>query len=180
MLIGCCGAGGTGKTTTAKALAQNLGLPFIASSSRAVFERRGLKEADQWRLSATEQFDLQQEIFQAREQLEAQIEGGVADRTLFDQVAYNLLRAGPVITEPILDDMLSRAKASLRKYQFVFYFPLVTFETSNDGMRDTAFGVRVQFDAILTWVLKEAGVFTPRVPLMRPDERVQWMKGVMS
>ena len=79
MLIAACGAGGTGKTTTMQALAAATGLPFIPSASRAVFARRGLKEADQNKMTPHEQWELQQEIFAAREELEARTGIGSGD-----------------------------------------------------------------------------------------------------
>lgn len=178
-LIGFCGAGGVGKTTTAKLLAKELDLPFIESSSRAVFARRGLVEADQHKMTPQEQFALQTEIFESREELEAKIKEGVADRTLFDQTAYAMLRAASVITEKELEDRLSRARLSIIKYTHLFYFPLVTFPTATDGMRETTYGLRVNFDAILRWLLVRADVGVITVPTASVEERVGWIKGVL-
>ena len=175
MLIAACGAGGTGKTTTMQALAAATGLPFIPSASRAVFARRGLKETDQNSMTPQEQWDLQQEIFAAREELEARTTEGIADRTLFDQVAYNLLRAPSIMTEPVLSDLCNRAWNATMKYDKVFYFPLTTFGTSADGMRDMAYGTRFNFDAILQSLLQ--GQQHIRVPICSVRERVQFILG---
>lgn len=180
MLIGCCGVGGAGKTATAKALAAELGLPFIASSSRAVFERRGIVEADQAMMTGLEQWDLQQEIFRAREQLETTITRGVADRTLMDQFAYNLLRAGSAMDEATCNDLSLRVIHSLTRYTLVFRFPIVTFTTHDDGMRESAYGARISFDAILDRVIQNMETITgkrvPVVPLGPIDARVAWMQ----
>lgn len=156
MLIGCMGAGGTGKTTLAKALAEQIKLPFIASSSRPVFERRGITEVDQRHMTPEQQWELQLEIFDARERLENQIaegtlypDGGVADRTLWDQLAYSLLRAHGVMAEEHYLSLALRAQLACKKYDVLFYFPLHTFPGGEDGFRDTAHGSRMVFDAIL-------------------------------
>lgn len=176
MLIAACGAGGTGKTTTMRALSAATGIPFIPSASRTVFARRGLKETDQNHMTPQEQWDLQQEIFAAREELEARLgHEGIADRTLFDQVAYNLLRAPTLVTEAILNDLANRAWNVTAKYKKVFYFPLTTYETSDDGMRDMAYGLRFSFDAILRSLLR--GQAHVEMPMGTIEERVQFILG---
>lgn len=176
MLIGFTGVGGTGKTVTAKALAEKLNLPFVASSSRAVFAKRGIVEADQAKFTPEEQYQLQQEIFQSREHLEAQTTEGVADRTLYDQVAYNLLRANSVITVERMVWMMERAKHWTKRYDHIFYFPFVTFATAEDGMRDNTHGTRRVFDHILTGLLRGANVAVEEVPVMDVDTRAEWIK----
>lgn len=177
MLIGFSGAGGTGKTTTAKALAEAMGLPFVASSSRAVFEKHGIVEADQHKMTPDQQFELQMEIFTARQELEVRTFRGVSDRTLMDQVTYTMLRAPTVVTEDILNRLLDTTRNTMRKYTTVLYFPLITFPTNEDGMRETTYGLRVNFDGILQWVMREVGVPIIRVPVMSLAERVKWIEG---
>ena len=175
MLIGAMGAGGVGKTTTMQALSAAIKVPFIPSASRAVFARRGLKEADQASMTPQQQWELQQEIFAAREELEARTTEGIADRTLFDQVAYNLLRTPSVISEAILNDLANRAWNGTVKYNKLFYFPLTTFDTSDDGMRDTSYGLRYVFDAILKSLLTDVKHIV--VPIGSVTERVNFILG---
>lgn len=180
MLIGACGAGGTGKTTTMKALAEATGLPFIPSASRAVFARRGIVEKDQNNMTAEQQWELQQEIFAAREELESTTTNGIADRTLFDQVAYNLLRAPTMIDEKTINDLINRATFVAARYDKIFYFPLVTFAGQDDGMRDSAYGQRFNFDSILKAVLFTSGLSVTsklrHVPVVSVEKRVDWIK----
>lgn len=173
MLIGCMGAGGTGKTTFAKGLAVRLGLPFIASSSRAVFERHGITETSQRRMTFEQQLKLQLEIFDAREQLEDRIVDGVADRTLLDQLVYTMLRAHGVVEEEYYLSLMLRAKLRLKRYQFLFYFPLHTFPGQDDGFRDSAWGSRWVFDTILWRLAREHCASYPSfavMPVVSPSE----------
>lgn len=189
MLIGCMGAGGTGKTTFAKGLAVQLGLPFIASSSRSVFERHGITEIDQRDMTIEQQFDLQHEIFTVRENMEANIREGVADRTLLDQLTYNMLRAHGCTKQDEFLSLLLRAKAVLRKYDFLFYFPLTTFPGQEDGFRDSAWGSRWVFDTMLWQLARDhcvpySGVNFPVFAVMpvqspagrRVDQAVQYIR----
>lgn len=176
MLIGACGAGGTGKTTTMQALAAATKMPFIPSSSRAVFERRGIKESDQNSMTPQQQWELQQEIFAAREELEARTTEGIADRTLYDQVTYNLLRAPSVIDNRTMDDLIMRAKFATLRYDHVFYFPLCEWPAAEDGMRDTAYGLRFNFDAILLRVLQYSCFQYTVLPVMPVADRVVFIQ----
>lgn len=184
-LIGFCGAGGTGKTTTAKALCAATGLPFIPSRSRVVFERWELqKEEDQYRLTVHDQMTLQRDIFQARLGLEASPEftHGVADRTLADQLAYTMLRGSPNIEQAYFDRHFDEVCASLQRYTRIFYFPLVSYPTIDDGMRETIWGPRFVFDSILREILrrcpKPANVWT--VPEVSVDQRVELLRKYME
>lgn len=180
MLIGACGAGGTGKTTTMQALAAAIKMPFIPSASRAVFERRGIKESDQNNMTPQQQWELQQEIFAARESLEAKTIEGIADRTLFDQVAYNLLRAPSVISQEMLAGLVNRAKTATARYDHVFFFPLVTFDTADDGMRDTSYGLRYNFNAILVDLLESSKQKVHVLPVLPITDRVNYIKFKMG
>ena len=184
-LIGFCGAGVTGKTTTAKALCAATGLPFIPSTSRKVFEKWELrKEEDQYRLTSHDQMVLQREIFEARMELEASddFKHGVADRTLADQLAYTMLRGNPHIDQAYFKRHFDEMHRSLGRYTKIFYFPLVTYPTADDGMRETTWGPRFVFDALLREILRRcpipANVWT--VPEASVDDRVSLIRGYLE
>jgi hypothetical protein len=150
MLIGFMGAGGTGKTTQAKALCDKMDITFRPSSSRSVFEKWELSsERDQLKMTPDQQWALQMEIFDARQKFEATFTDGVCDRTLLDQAAYSLLRAHGVISHEQMDTFVNIALSSLDRYDVLCYFPLVTYAEDIPDMRDNIYGSRYVFDCVL-------------------------------
>jgi hypothetical protein len=88
MKVSFSGVHRTGKTTTAKALAERLDIPFIQTSATAVFEEFGLK-ADQ-KMSLDERISVQYAILLAFEEEWAKHDFMVTDRSPIDMAAYLL------------------------------------------------------------------------------------------
>lgn len=177
--IGFTGTGGTGKTTTAKALAKELGLTFQPSVSRSVFERHGITEADQRNMTAEENLKLQLEIFEARRWQLREKPFGVYDRTLLDQLVYTLYRGGPAVSEVLYRNLCEDVLSDLTRHVVVFYCPMTTFAGSADGFREDGFGYRLTIDlmnqAMQKLIANEDTIIT-LLPVMSVQERVSRIK----
>jgi hypothetical protein len=179
MLIGFCGTGGTGKTTTAKLVAEKLGhadpvqsaWKVSPSQARAVLQKWGITEAEQKALEPKDTLKLQMEIWQAKADFDEQASGEkgvhyVCDRTPIDNWAYMLYRCGPAVTEEIYFRLTKRTAAAMLRYAAIYLFPLCTFPSSDDGVRDGAYGVRKTIS-----ILMDAGV---EMMWQGPSCRISW------
>lgn len=137
--IAFCGAGGTGKTTTANLLIeQGVDLPLLRSASRQVYEKEGLTEDIVAKMPLEEAWELQFRIFdrKIKEDDNHQTSGFIADRSILDHFAYCLLYCVKVIPNdeypPLELSVISKMKNS---YSHIFYFPYGLFEVDSDGVR---------------------------------------------
>lgn len=163
MRVGFCGAGGTGKTTTAELLKDKLGLPFIPSVARDIFKRRGLTEASQRAMTVAEKLDLQDELFTAREKQIKENPNGIYDRTSIDNLAYCTWRCEEGMSEQYLRDKLDRCKASCDLFDHIFYFPLYSsakWQTQNnqDGFREDHYTGRFIIDSLVLGIIERMGI----------------------
>jgi hypothetical protein len=159
-LIGFCGAGGTGKTTTAHLVCELTGLPFIQPSSRNVFKRMGVEsESAQEQMTGKQRIELQRAIQDAYHQsVMTHYQSGLSDRTPIDHFVYTLMYCGAWLDEYQTKEFKLLCTRSLMRFKHIFYFPLTTFSTIDDGMRQTAYGSRLQFDLLMRQMLNELGV----------------------
>jgi len=87
MQIGICGSHRTGKTTLAEAISKKTGIPFLKTSTSAVFEQHGLDPAQP--LDFKTRLWIQQRVIEAA--VEVWKQGAfVTDRTPLDFMAYTL------------------------------------------------------------------------------------------
>lgn len=164
--IGCCGAGGTGKTTSAIYLADKLDLPMNKSASRIIYEAKNLTEEKVLNeFNNQEKLDLQIEIFNTKIKLDKEF-SYVTDRTILDHYAYCLAYCGGFIP----DDQYLWFEETVRShmlstYTYVFYFPWGYWLPENeDGVRQTRLSWQSQIDAILVGYLNRWGIPAIIVP----------------
>ncbi len=87
MQIGICGSHRTGKTTLAEAISKKTGIPFLKTSTSAVFQQHGLDPAQP--LDFKTRLWIQQRVIEAA--VEVWKQGAfVTDRTPLDFMAYTL------------------------------------------------------------------------------------------
>jgi hypothetical protein len=155
-LIGFCGAGGTGKTTTAELLGKCTDLPVIPSTTRAVFKQLGLEtEASQEALDGPGRMHLQMAIQENFFSMTKQYRIGISDRTPIDHWCYMLYYCGNTMTHADVEAARRRIKDCLRIFRYIFYFPLMTYPGQDDGMRKTGEGYRLSYDMLVRQALDD-------------------------
>jgi hypothetical protein len=180
--IGFCGAGGTGKTTTAKLLASQLHYGFLPSASRDVFKRMGYQqETDQDKLNPNERWLLQRNIQVAHMTSMSDYFGKpvVTDRTQLDQHAYALLYCSSTLSTSDLTWLHDLVERALQFYKKIFYFPLTDFPTNDDRMRTTRQGERLAFDCILYGLIRLFDVPITVVPVLGLEDRVEFIEACL-
>lgn len=86
--IGLCGSHRTGKTTTAKKLAIDNDIPFVETTTSAVFAEHGLKPSSPMDFST--RLWIQDKVLAAAEEIWDQHRHFITDRTPLDMLAYTL------------------------------------------------------------------------------------------
>ena len=149
--IGFMGAGGTGKTTTAKAVSEALGIPTIKSASRAVYEQDNLTEEKCMALDDVGKYELQFRIFGMKTELDLKTFAFVADRTLLDHWAYCLMYCGAFIPNNEYTQFEKDVRVHMRStYTHLFYFPFgYWFPAEADGVRQDHYSWQSAIDAII-------------------------------
>ena len=179
-IVAFCGAGGTGKTTTLNMFVErNPQFKVIRSQSRPTFEKFGvLREDDQDRMAPQQKWELQKAIQEAHWEYMQQFVGqkAIAERTQLDQLTYALQYCYDVITVKEYEWLCKLARDSLPLYGTIFYFPLVEFPGTDDGMRTAKFGKRLQFDWLLQGIIRDFKAKTITVPTGSVQSRVEFVE----
>ena len=148
--VAFCGAGGTGKTTTAKFIAEQLGLPTFKSASRAVYEARDLTEDLVLKMTDQEKMLLQFDIFAAKESIDKN-PSYVTDRTILDHYAYCLAYCGAFMDDNRFAEFEDLTRTLMRgTYTHIFYFPWGYWTANSDGVRQDRHSWQSMIDAIIT------------------------------
>lgn len=86
--IGLCGSHRTGKTTTAKKLAIDNDIPFVETTTSAVFATHGLKPSSP--MDFATRLWIQDKVLRAAEEIWSLHRHFITDRTPLDMLAYTL------------------------------------------------------------------------------------------
>lgn len=150
MKIAFTGAGGTGKTTLAKYIADKWGIPYVGSVSREVMKEMGVEsEMAQEHMTDSELLALQQGIYKRRNAKLASLDSYVTDRCALDNYIYGLRRCGSALTEPIRAEWERGAVEDLYAQDLVFHTPIGLFKTEDDGVRVTDLSHQHLMDAAM-------------------------------
>lgn len=178
MKIGFIGPGGTGKTTTMDLLQDLLFLERIPSVVRPILLRHHLDEESMSRLSSEDRWKIQNEMFEARMELELSLGSRhtMTDRTLLDHAAYCFYYSANVIPDEIASRMLLDVRKVLETYDKLFYFPLGLFIPPNDGVRKQQYAYQMTIDFIMRGILRRVALGQYVVPAGSPEERASWVR----
>jgi predicted ATPase len=114
-MIGLTGAHRTGKTTLAKAFAEERGIPFLQTSASQVFKEIGLNPAVEYPFEV--RLDVQERILQAFAEQYRSMGGKmfITDRTPIDMMAYTLAEVRANNLTPELSKRLDKYLSSCVK-----------------------------------------------------------------
>lgn len=181
MKIGFCGAGGTGKSTTAKMLQEATGYPLRISPSRAVFALHGCTTEDQQALLSPEgRYDIQREIF-ARISAQVQENGdGIFERTPIDNFFYLLFRCHDIATEHDIRTMHQSMVRNMLTFDLIVFFPLYDWKPKADGMRTQSLAARMLTDMGIGDLIKRCGISPAIMPNTSPDDRLTLLRSLIQ
>lgn len=166
MIILFTGAGGTGKTTLAKAMSDRYELPMVQSTSREVQEKFGiLKEDDQLKLTRPKLAELQFAIAKRYCESVEGVQEYVSDRTIACHYCYAMMKQWDMVT---LDDMEWYEERVLRQFtsaDLVVYCPTGIFLPDSDGMRTDSMAQREVYDRVLRGVIDKVRNHINLLPL---------------
>ncbi|MFX0095570.1 MAG: AAA family ATPase [Candidatus Hodarchaeota archaeon] len=168
--ISYCGSGGTGKSTSAKFLAQELRLPLIKSAARSVYEERNLSEESVQAISKEGKLELQKEIFDKKIELDKQYEY-VADRTILDHYCYALAYCSSFMDNSYFLEMEEKVRQlMLSTYSYIFYFPFGYWFPKSDNVRQDHLSWQSMIDALLVGYIIRWGLSVTTVPQMYEED----------
>jgi nicotinamide riboside kinase len=169
------GSAGTGKTSLGRALAQELGVPFIEEGMRVRLEA-GLQLHD---LSRQEMWELLEELWtEQRQAEEAATEGFVADRSSVDFAAF-WMRFGFYYEKDAPQDFVHRMLAHAPRYDGIVLLPWGAIPLVDDGVRSTNPWVQRHYQATVEGLLtRECPERLLRLPVAVDglDARIGWVK----
>jgi len=163
--ITLCGAGGTGKTTMMRRIAERYDLPVLPSIARRVQREMGAeREDDQRRWAPFRQWKFEQRLTDEWSRLLMETNSYVADRSMIDRYAYALykLRDPDLLTLDELERYEDLIDRTVQHADLVIYCPLGVFDPPPDGFRTARENERRAVDAIIAGVWQRMQLFGKR------------------
>ena len=154
-LVMLTGTGATGKTSLARLLAAEFGVPLVGSCGREVQRRHGIigSEDDQWRMTGEERWAMQQDISRTtNDRLRAAIEAGdgfVSDRSALDHLCYAIWKSHALASREWIEGYEREAREIMAGVDVVIFCGM-QFELPDDGdMRTTDWTERCLQDRLI-------------------------------
>jgi nicotinamide riboside kinase len=144
MRIGITGSHGTGKTTLAKALAEQTGLPLIEEQARYVAQKLGITSIKSLRDDQNRGANFQWGCLNQQLQVEKR-QHFVSDRTTIDNAVYWLKYHAHRWPSEASNYYYQRALGNVKNYDLIIYVP-PEFPPEDDGFRGTDRGQQLEVD----------------------------------
>lgn len=177
--VAFCGAGGTGKTTTANFIADELGLPMLKSASRIIYEKHNLTEEKVQQFTSEQKLNLQSKIFETKVKRDQQF-NYVTDRTVLDHYAYCLAYCGGFMKNETYLEFEEKVRTlMLSTYSHIFYFPWGYWLPESDGVRQDLLSWQSQIDTIITGYCLRWELPVIAVPQNGENERNEFVKRII-
>lgn len=195
VLIGCVGAGGTGKSrVVTEVIKTRKDVTLVPSIIRPSMIEMGYANEDAMRTCGPEKrLEIQTELLEryvhnlTRVMREAKTRVLLFERTAIDHYGYILVHGGPAITveqEARIDALVGKA---LEKFSAFVYFPYPTpfVDQANDGFRTTngAIGQNFTLDHIYRaklFTTKEQGGYVRQMTSFDLTERVKKLNEIID
>jgi len=151
----------------------DLDIPKLGSVTRRVWNRWGITEADQEKMSPEDKLKLQFDIFEEREKAEEEMtDGFFSDRTLLCHYAYCVFRNYGMISDDEFEKLEDKVAKNLSTYDWVVYFPM-TFTPPADGLRQTGNAYNACIDGLIFRFLEKHNIDYVRVSNGTPEHRAK-------
>lgn len=171
--IAFSGSAGTGKTTAARRLAAELGLPYIPEGMRAYLERGG---ADLHALGRDGLRALVLRLWDEQQDAEARaVAGCVVDRSAYDFFAF-WVYYGYAAEDADTARLLAQTCAPGR-YDAVWLMPWGAFPVEADGVRSSNRWVQLHVHTLIEGTLHRAGAPLQHVTALSVEARVAQIRG---
>ena len=150
--IGITGAHRTGKTTLAKALAQELGKPFLETNARTAFKKLGFDPAKNYDFDT--RLHIQGEIMNDIANLYQSSTGFVTDRTPVDLLAYTYVQIGQnQLTEGQTTWLKEYTRVCIsltcRHLDYLVYVPIAIEPVQEENKASIDYGFMHHIDALI-------------------------------
>lgn len=179
MRLALSGSAGTGKTTLARRLADELDLVYVEEGMRRRLEA-GL---DLFALAPAELAALLEELWAEQRAAElAAASGFVADRSSLDFAAF-WLHYGLYHDAPRTERFLDELRAHAERYQRIVLLPFGVLPLAHDGVRSTNPWVHLRVQSILEGIharFAPAGRLLRLPPLTDLDARLAHVRGALE
>ena len=164
--IGFIGNGGTGKTTTAKVLAEQLKLPLIPEGVREYMQEKGIEHLRE--LSPLETWEMQKTLFKRKTKMENSLACFIADRTTIDNAAYALFWLGrnEEIPQEELSKYVDDCKEHMKRYTHIIFFPHGRIPLVDDGVRSAKPNYQLCISMIMLGLLTVTGSISARIHVL--------------
>ena len=178
--IGLMGSSCSGKTTTARILAVNIGLELqreIESDILSEWIKAG-KIEDKSDLVPELSREFQEQALRIRERNSKRVVRGISDRTATDLLVYNRLYVQPFFPEDYALDFTSRCHEVMRTYSHLFLFPAGILPLENNGFRTVNRDYQSIIHELLVGVLEDLKLsyFSLSSDRLSIEERVDEVK----
>lgn len=115
MRIYCCGPSGTGKTTLCLWVQQELGIPFITTAGRSIWEKYNIRShrevIEKTAKNPNWGYDYQSALLDEREKIMRTKSHFITDRSPVDNLVYFLMQVAPHLNYHRTLDFIERAKS---------------------------------------------------------------------